>query len=204
MSRRLIAVVLSLVLGVGCSGSSGVSQTIAPEVTVTTIALSTTAPTVASSTTSTTTVVTTEAPAPTTTAQPSGPSGSGCTPGETIALPEGEWYGSVVSASASAIEFDLACWFTGEAAVDAAAEDGAESPPPNDYYVRNDNALIRSLPVSPDTEVTWYPVGGDPTSEEVATFQDWVEGAAARGYFLAVWLEVIDGEVIRIREQWVP
>jgi hypothetical protein len=109
----------------------------------------------------------------------------------------------VVSASATAIEFDLACWFVGESAVDAAAEDGAESPPPNDYYVRNDNPQIRSLPVSPDTEVTWYPTG-DPSSEEVVAFPDWVEGATARGLFFGVWLDVIDGEVFRIREQWVP
>lgn len=201
MSRRLTAAVISLVLGGACTGSSGLTSTTAPVVTVTSTALSTTAPTVASSTTSTTTVDTTEAP--TTTTQPSGPSGSGCTPGDAIALPEGEWYGVLVSASASTIEFDLACWFTGQSAVEAAAEDGAESPPPNDYYVRNDNPQIRSLPVSPDTEVTWYPTS-DPSSEEVVVYSDWVEGVTARGLFLGVWLDVIDGEVLRIREQWVP
>jgi hypothetical protein len=192
---------MSLVLVTACGGSSGVSETTAPDLTVTSLATSTTVPST-SSTTSTTTVVTTGT-APSTT-QPDGPSGSGCTPGDTVTLPEGEWFGLVVSTSESGIEFDLACWFTGEPAVEAAAEDGAESPPPNDYYVRNDNPQIRSLPVSPDTEVTWYPNGGDPASEVVVPFPDWVEGVTARGPYLGVWLDVIDGEVVRIREQWVP
>ncbi len=108
----------------------------------------------------------------------------------------------VVSTSPSGIEFDLACWFTGEAAVVAAAEDGAE-PPPNDYYVRNENPQIRSLSVSAETEVIWYPTG-DPASEVMVTFADWVEGVNSRGLFFGVWLEIIDGEVFRLREQWVP
>ena len=161
----------------------------------------TTTATPAGSSTISTTMATTTAASPTTT-MPDGPSGSGCTPGDTVALPEGEWYGVVVSASPSGIEFDLACWFTGEPAVAAAAEDDAE-PPPNDYYVRNDNPQIRSLPVSSETEVLWYPTG-DPASESIVTFSDWVDGVTSRGLLFGVWLDVIDGEVLRIREQWVP
>jgi hypothetical protein len=202
VSRRLAPVVISLVLVAACAGSTGVSETTVAVVTVTSLATSTTATSVISSTTSMTTVVTTGASPATT--QPHGPSGSGCTPGDAVTLPEGEWYGVVVSASQSGIEFDLACWFEGESAVEAAAEDGAESPPPNDYYVRDDNPQIRSLPVSSDTEVTWYPNPGDPTSEIVVAYPDWVEGVTARGLGYAAWLDVIDGEVVRIREQWVP
>ncbi len=54
-----------------------------------------------------------------------------------------------------------------------------------------------------ETEVIWYPTG-DPTSEVTVTFADWVEGANSRGLFFGVWLDVIDGEVFRVREQWVP
>ncbi|MGH8941238.1 MAG: hypothetical protein ACRDWF_00320 [Acidimicrobiia bacterium] len=200
MSRRLAAGVVSFLLVAACTGSSVVSETTASVMTVTSLATSTTV-TSPSSTTSTTTVVTTGTPPSTT--QPDGPSGSGCTPGDGVTLPEGEWFGTVVSASQGGIEFDLACWFEGESAVEAAAEDGAESPPPNDYYVRNDNPQIRSLPVSPDTEVTWYPTG-DPASEIVVAYSEWVDDVTARGLGYGAWLDVIDGEVVRIREQWVP
>jgi hypothetical protein len=176
-----------------------VTETTAPALTP--AATTETTATTANATTTVATAATTIEASPTTT-MPDGPSGSGCTPGDTISLPEGEWYGVVVSASPSGIEFDLACWFIGEPAVEAAAEDGAE-PPPNDYYVRNDNPQIRSLPVSPQTEVIWYPTG-DPASEVIVTFSDWVDGVTSRGLVFGVWLDVIDGEVLRIREQWVP
>ncbi len=140
---------------------------------------------------------------PTTAPAPDGPLGSGCSPGDGATLPEGEWFGFVLATSAGGIEFDLACWFTGQAAIDAAAEDGEESPPPNDYFVRNQNTQTRSLAVSPDVLVLWYPTG-DPTSEEEVSFPEWVEGVAGRGFQFGVWLDVIDGEVLGIREQWVP
>ena len=69
------------------------------------------------------------------------------------------------------ISFDLACWFSGEAAT-AAAEDGEESPPPNDYYVRNQNAQLRELGVDPDTPVLWH-LSGDPSDSQQGTFSEW-------------------------------
>ena len=69
--------------------------------------------------------------------------------------------------------------------------------------MRNDNPQIRSLPVSAETQVVWYPTG-DPASEVIVTFSDWVDGVTTRGLFFGVWLDVIDGEVLHIREQWVP
>jgi hypothetical protein len=196
--------VIALALVTACSGSSGGeagTTTSAATTTGPTVTTRTTPPTTMATTPATTTAATTGA-SPTTTAPPDGPSGSGCTPGDAVVLPEGEWYGVVVSATESGIEFDLACWFTGEAAVMAAAEDGGETPP-NDYYVRNENPQVRSLSVSAETEVIWYPTG-DPASEVTATFADWVEGTNSRGLLYGVWLEVIDGEVFRLREQWVP
>lgn len=203
-SVRWAAVVLGAVLLVSCNG---VAET--PESSL--VTTSTSLPAASTSTTvttpTTTQPVTTSTPPPGTSTPISAPdvgaSGSGCTPGDAVTLPEGEWFGFVESTSASGIEFDLACWFTGQAAVDAAAEDGEESPPPNDYYVRNDNPTIRSLGVSSETEVTWYPTG-DPASETVVTFEEWAEDVVGRGFMFGVWLAVIDGEVFAIREQWVP
>ena len=165
--RRSNVGVIALALVAACSGLGGEVTETTASTGATAMPPATTATTAGPSTIPTTMATTTAAPPSTT--MPDGPSGSGCTPGDTVALPEGEWYGVVVSASPSGIEFDLACWFTGEPAVEAAAEDGAE-PPPNDYYVRNDNPQIRSLPVSSETEVVWYPTG-DPASEVIVTFR---------------------------------
>jgi hypothetical protein len=193
--------VLGLALIAACSGPAGVettTSTLAPVSTSTTAASTST-----TATSPLTTSTSTPATSPPTTAPDDGASGSGCTPGDAVTLPEGEWFGLVVSTSPTGIVFDLACWFTGEAAIDAAAEDGEESPPPNDYYVRNENPQTRSLAVSAEALVVWYPTG-DPASETEVSFQEWADEVVGRGFMFGVWLDVIDGEVLGIREQWVP
>jgi hypothetical protein len=200
--------VTAAVLGASLLASCGVgAESPDPSSTTTTAAAVVSTSTTAGATT-TVQPATTSTSTPTTTSPTDdpedGPSGSGCSPGDSASLPEGEWFGFVEATSATGIEFDLACWFTGQAAIDASAEDGEESPPPNDYYVRNENTLTRSLPVSPDVPVVWYPDGGDPTTEAVVDFEAWAEAVVGRGFMFGVWLDVIDGEVHEIREQWVP
>lgn len=135
--------------------------------------------------------------------------GSGCTPGEGD-LGDGRWFGYVAGVGADSLEFDLACFFSGEAAALAAAEDGAESPPPNDYYVRNANDQIRAVDVDPATEVLWYPNVGDPTTGRTDPYATWVaeggqETEGRTGAFpLGVWLTVEGGAVVHIEELWVP
>jgi hypothetical protein len=131
-------------------------------------------------------------------------SGSGCTPANPETLDDGRWYGFVDVAEADHLSFDLACWFTGEAAVDAAREDGAESPPPNDYHIRNDSDQLRTLPVVPEAEVVWLPNSGDPSSAEPVPYQTWLEGRAERAYDPGVWLVIEGGNVVFIEEQYVP
>jgi hypothetical protein len=153
-----------------------------------------------------TTATPSTAAAPPTTAAPSaGPvaDGSGCTPGSGD-LPDGRWFGYVTVTRADGLDLDLACWFSGEAAIEAAAEDGEESPPPNDYYVRNDNLAARSLAADPSVEVLWYPDLGDPTSEATTTFADWVAQDRGAGGVPGIWVEIDDGSVVSIHEQWVP
>lgn len=148
---------------------------------------------------------TTTVPSTTTTESPvtDEAEGSGCTPGQGD-LGDGRWFGYVLATTSGSLEFDLACWFTGDAATRAAAEDGEESPPPNDYYVRNVNETTRTLDVAADTPVVWFPQIGDPTSETTTTYQDWLGGVEERDFMLGVWLEVEGGAVVSIHEQWVP
>ena len=104
---------------------------------------------------------------------------------------------------ATGISFDLACWYTGEAAVAASAEDGEESPPPNDYYVRNENTQLRLLGVSAATPVTWYP-SGDPNDAVAGTYADWTVFLDGQEFRNAVWVTIASGTVTEIEEQWVP
>lgn len=138
----------------------------------------------------------------TTEGDPLAPEGSGCAPGPGD-LPDGEWYGGVRRFDDQGISFDLACFFVGDAATSAAAEDGEESPPPNDYYVRNQNAEARDLTIDADTPVTWYP-SGDPSDVVNGTFVEWVDYLATRESYLAIWVTIDDGVVTMVEEQWVP
>lgn len=52
------------------------------------------------------------------------------------------------------IQADYAQMLTGDEAAAAATAHGDESPPPNDYYIVNDNPKVRALMVSPDAKVT--------------------------------------------------
>jgi hypothetical protein len=129
--------------------------------------------------------------------------GSGCNPGPGT-LGDGEWFGYVVATTESEVEFDLACWFTGEAASRAASEDGEESPPPNDYYVRNENSTIRSQEVADGSQVVWYRDPGDPGSETSTGYAGWITERQVGESMPGVWLRISEGQIVQIQEQWVP
>lgn len=128
--------------------------------------------------------------------------GSGCTPG-TAYVPDGWWFGYIDDANSDQLSFDLACWFSGSAAADAAAEDDEESPPPNDYYIRNVSDTLRVVPVAPQSLVTWLPTE-DPADAITTGYEIWLAERANRSYLPGVWLEVVDGAVESIEEQFVP
>jgi hypothetical protein len=200
MSRpRLL--IIGLVLLAACGNGESTDTTATTSTTPATTTSTTTEPT----TTAPSTTVTTIATSTTETSAADSDDlaeGSGCTPGDGP-LPDGEWFGFVTSRSENALDFDLACWFTGDAATQAAAEDGEESPPPNDYYVRNINPVTREVPVGELVEVTFYP-DGDPNNVLEIDYDDWGGMVATRGFELGVWLEIEDGAIAEIHEQWVP
>jgi len=190
-----------------CGASVGESTTsTGPEPTTTTVApagTTTVVPDETSTTQEPTTTAISEGTTTSTSVNEDGSEGSGCTPDTDGTLPEGRWFGFVMSTADDSTEFDLGCMFTGQAAPDAAADDDEESPPPNDYYVRNQNDLTRTVVVWSDATVQFYPTG-DPTSETTGTFEEWTDAVSGRGYIFGVWLDVIDGEATSITEMWVP
>lgn len=212
-----IIVIASIAAGCGGTGSdtadssttttTAATTTYAPSTTTTTEAATTTteaATTTTEAATTTTSEATTTTAATTTTIDVNTlAEGSGCTPG-TDELGSGIWFGYVDSANETTIEFDLACWFTGDAAAQAAAEDGEESPPPNDYYVRNVNPQLRTITMASTAEVSWMPNPGDPSTQTVVPYADWLTGRETRGYQPGVWVTIEGGEATFIEEQYVP
>lgn len=134
-------------------------------------------------------------------------SGSGCTPG-TDELPDGRWFGFVSTATATAVEFDLACWFGGSAAIRAAAEDQMESPPPNDYYIRNESAQLRTVAVSASANANWMTQSGDPNTAHDTDYAAWVAEVSRRSttgeWQPGVWLTIENGVTTLVTEQYVP
>lgn len=129
--------------------------------------------------------------------------GSGCSPGD-WPLPDGRWFGFVDEASEVEVTFDLACWFSGEAAAEAAAEDGEESPPPNDFHIRNANELLREESFAGGARAEWMTNPSDPATTTTGTYLDWLAARTDRPFQPGVWLEVVDGEVVALEEQYVP
>jgi hypothetical protein len=122
------------------------------------------------------------------------------------------------SASPRTIDFDVADFLTGERANRAAAEDGVVEPGEpvtNDYYVRNREKTVETLPVARDARVTAvrcpdgctegnpgdlddlfasFAITGDPPSLE-----DDYRGASTQ-----YWVTLENGVVVAIDEQYVP
>ena len=134
------------------------------------------------------------------------PDGSGCSPPSSTSLPDGIWFGTLkaVDTSAGTVGLDLACWFGGDAANKAAAADGSsEIPVPNDYYIRDKVHTIYTLHASPKVKVL-----------ELKNLPDWgapTTGIAGAAKLLGdfpdralVWVQVTDGWVVVVQQQYVP
>jgi hypothetical protein len=109
----------------------------------------------------------------------------------------------------SQLRFDLAYFLTGHAATKAAKDHGDEHPPPNDYYIVNDNPLLRWLPVSPTVHVRYIPtmqccdlVMGD--------YDAWAASIAGTmqtdypGKDVPWWITVSGGQIVKIEQQYLP
>ncbi len=194
VSRGIGACIVVAWLGLGCQSSDDPTDTADPAVTVedTSTTSTTAAPSIGATTS--------------TSGRPvdDGASGSGCRPGRGD-LPDGAWFGYLEAADPAEISFDLACWFTGAAATAAATEDGDESPPPNDFHVRNDSDLVRRLVVDPGADVSLFAESGDPATVDVDEYEAWQPGwtAGADGP-VPVWVTIDDGVVVAVEQQYIP
>lgn len=109
------------------------------------------------------------------------------------------------------VAFDLAYFLTGEEANQAAAEDGYETPVPNDYYISNDNPRLRTLVVARDVAirlVDWGhstgPFSADPGRFQESFALDEYPLGPYKGKFVPYWLTIEDAVVVTIEEQYLP
>jgi hypothetical protein len=114
---------------------------------------------------------------------------------------------TTVAAADRKLTVDVIQFLTGDAAARAAAEDGEESPPPNDYYVRNVNPRLRTLPVAVDAPVTLNALLVEETrdgTDRSVTFDRLASFAPERLRVAIVWITLEGGTITAIEEQFVP
>lgn len=128
-----------------------------------------------------------------------GAGGSGCAPGAGP-LPDGIWFGYVDAIGAASVEFDLACLYVGDIAYDKGAEDGVAVE--NDWYVRNVNPTLRTVPVAAGAMV--YELDAGYVGFLTVPFPDWPADPAGLSPWDSFWLFVNGGEVTEILEQFFP
>mgnify|MGYP001814888369 CR=1 FL=1 len=218
---RFLALVLLPLLTTGCGGLSSsttttgaVSSTEAPststsEATVTTAA--------ATTTTMATTTVLLAYPVDPTDLIPdvfpgvtNGAHGSGCVTPGFDELPDGVWFGFIETVSSSMVTFDLACFFTGEAACVAQTEDGAAAGPADclDLWIRNHVETPFGVPISPEARV-WYvdalaPEWDNTFEIPLASWPTEASYQPCASDYCAAWLYVNDGRATGIVEQYLP
>lgn len=120
-----------------------------------------------------------------------------------------------ISEKGTELELDLAVWLSGNAANAAAAIDGkTEVPVPNDYYIRNLDPTIISMPARSDPSVTsvWFHYQTDRDLEsDPITYQQFLEVFGSdeentKGNLRTSpwWITVEEGEIVALDEQYVP
>jgi hypothetical protein len=164
--------------------------------------------------------VTTASPSAETTSPSTGPSESGSPEASgSPVIEDGKNFAFVTAVDASAspptVTYDLAYFLTGDAATQAAKDHGDEAPPPNDYYIVNDNPKLRTVPLAPDARLvlldwnhccdrTFEGVLGEFANAVDGGHQLTVEGRTYHGTSSQYWLIAKDGRVVRIEEQYLP
>jgi hypothetical protein len=105
------------------------------------------------------------------------------------------------------ITFDLIQLYWGDDATREAAKDHQESPPPNDYYIRNLNPRLRTLPVRADAPITCNTITAGYTGSATKNVRlplDRLAIVLPHGGGGLFWITVRHDQVVRIAEQYVP
>jgi len=108
------------------------------------------------------------------------------------------------------LTLDYIQFLTGDEAANAAAERGDESPPPNDFYIVNDNPRLREFPIQPGITVRVVAEDGGTVNPEGydLSLDDWlaqITGPEADAYLASFyWVTITDGTITAIEQQYLP
>ena len=127
----------------------------------------------------------------------------GTTNSEPAVLADGRHpvYLKTVDPAGRMVTFDLIQFYQDDQATTEAAKDHQESPPPNDYYIRNVNPRLRTLPVLADAAITANQVAGSNQDVPVTLSK---LAALTRERSPVFWITVRHEQVSKISEQWLP
>lgn len=130
------------------------------------------------------------------------------------ALPDGKHFGHLYVVGATQrpprLVIDIEQWFTDQAAVDAAFEDGVSVDAGiNGYYIRNVNPRWRTIEIDPAAAVSLatYPYG-DPSGPTIVSLKKF--GELFYSYdgrllqYSPFWITVDDARIVAIEEQFIP
>jgi hypothetical protein len=162
-------------------------------------------PTVATGTDTATAVPTTSGPS----AEPTESESPSSSPTPEPVIEDGRHFVFVKRMKDGGMTFDLAEFYTGEAANEIAGERGDEVPVPNDVYIVNDNPKLRTVPVAADSTIralkwsqccdVFVELSYDEFAGYVAHPTDDFHGASS-----PYWIRVQDGEIVKVEEQYLP
>lgn len=109
-------------------------------------------------------------------------------------------------ASTNLIEFDVVQWLSGQDAADAWHEAFPDDPegPPNDYFIRNENPLVRSAPVAAGADVRLVRLATDGSADVTAGSLAELPSYLAATPLSTFWLSFEAGAVTAICEQYRP
>jgi len=130
--------------------------------------------------------------------------GSGCTPPGNV-LPDGIWFGAAEGLSGSTLTFDLACFWTGAAAQAEAAADGEEA---FDFYIRNINPKVFTIPLDPAGSAysldQSMPDVSNPLPIPMPVWPENLGWATCPSEGCMVWIFINGGVVTELVEQYLP
>jgi hypothetical protein len=131
---------------------------------------------------------------------------TGAAESQPVGLPDGRHpiFVTSVDPSRRLISFDLIQFYWDDEATREAAKDHQESPPPNDYYIRNVNPRLRTLPVRANATITVNSLGDGGPADHPVSLAKLAVLTRLEDDWPPFWITVRHGQVVKIAQQWVP